>query len=116
MSIPASRRWRGGEIVFAADRNAYISEFLDALAGRDGALVLENALEVGGTYIRVPSATGSGGGVARVRLSGTTLQYHDGTAWRDVWPFQTIDWFGELNRAGDVGLNAGQIPAGNHSH
>ena len=123
MALPDRKRWRGGEIVTADLRNTGISDYLDALAGRDGVVQLEGSLEVedgadGDHYVLVPTDGGSGGGAARIRFYSTdsVLQFHNGTNWVDAWEYAAIDWFGELDSGGDVGTSSGTLAQGSHSH
>lgn len=58
--IGATRVWVVGEILTAANMNTFLSTLIEDLAGRNGAVLFEDAIEVvggAGSYFRAPSLT-----------------------------------------------------------
>ena len=121
-ALPSPIRWAAGQVVTAADRNAYINAGLDALAGRSGTVELEDSLAVvdgsGNHYIRLPASASSTGEQAQMRYDSANgrLQYHDGSSWQTVWATTAVDLFAALLAGGDVGPGSEQVARGNHTH
>ena len=119
MTIARTRVWAGGSLLTTLQMNRDVSGILDDLAGRDGAIQLEDGFDVAGSdgYILLPRRDGvSGLNLAEGGLiydnDTNRLRVTDGTTYQTV----RTEPINSANIAGIIGTTATTIAEGNHTH
>ena len=119
LSIGAVNIWVSGEILTASLMNTYINELFEDLAGRNGTIQLEDALEVNdgaGHYLRVPRLTSTqraavSGVNGRILYDSTLGRFYlvRGSSWRQVGTMAERDVHISTNNPTNSGWKNGDI-------
>ena len=126
LCIGATRVWADGEILTATNMNLYVSDVADDLAGRNGAIELEDSLQVlngadGNRYVGLPGGTTPqrpgtpSAGMVRLNTTDGAIDVYNGAAWVQVLTSSAFT-YANLVARGLVGTGSSQVARGSHGH